>query len=289
MMVLACGALLLAGCGSQQSQTPVNPAESTEDSAVRLARAVEPGYKIGRPYRIAGQWYNPKEQFDLVQSGVASWYGPGFHGRLTANGERYDMHAFTAAHRTLQLPSVVQVENLENGRSIIVRVNDRGPYIDGRVIDLSRKAAEALDVHKKGLAKVQVTVLPEQSRRIALMARRGASVGEMDDLIGALNRDPQSVKRLSAEPPRPPVRVASSRPQGTLFLQAAAFSNQDYAERARTMLRTVGPVSITEFARGDRTLYRVRVGPYADRNEALTALERVREVGFEGAHLLAKG
>ncbi len=284
-----CVALLLAGCSSQPPQKPAGSAENSEDTAVRLARALEPGYKIGRPYRIAGQWYKPKEQFDLVQSGVASWYGPGFHGRLTANGERYDMHAFTAAHRTLQLPSVVRVKNLENGKAIIVRVNDRGPYIDGRVIDLSRKAAEALDVHEKGLANVQVTVLPEHSRRIALMARSGASVGEMDDLIGALNTNPQSVKPLSVEPPRPPVRVAEARAPGTLFLQAAAFSSEDYAERARTMLRSVGPVLITEYARGDRTLYRVRVGPYADRNEALTALERVREVGFEGAHLLAQG
>ena len=259
-------------------------AASSDDGASQIARALEPGYKIGRPYRIAGRWYSPKEQFDLVESGVASWYGPGFHGRLTANGERYDMHALTAAHRTLQLPSVVRVQNLDNGKAVIVRVNDRGPYVGNRVIDLSRKAAEALEMQDEGLARVQVTVLPEQSRRLATMAQKGASVGQMDDLVGALNDNPQI-----APTPQPPVRVAESREKGALFLQAAAFSNENYADRARTMLRGIGPVQISQLARGDLTLYRVRVGPYADRNEALNALYKVREVGFEGAHLVAKG
>ncbi|MCA8926439.1 MAG: septal ring lytic transglycosylase RlpA family protein [Alphaproteobacteria bacterium] len=277
-MILAAGAmLLLAGCSGTQTPAP-SPSALSDESAARLARAIEPGYKIGQPYRIAGQWYRPQEQFDMSESGIASWYGPGFHGRLTANGERYDMHAFTAAHRTLQLPSVVRVQNLDNGRSIIVRVNDRGPYVDGRIIDLSRAAAEALDLQHQGLAQVRLTVLPNESRRMAQMAQQGASVGSMDDRIVQLNEGP---------PPEPPVRLARTGPAGTLFLQAAAFSSEDYAERARGMLRGVGPVKITPFVRGDRTLYRVRVGPYADRNTAMTALERLREVGFEGAHLVA--
>lgn len=282
-MLLICGSLALAGCSTSPERGSGGPSASADGSDSRLARALEPGYKIGRPYRISGQWYSPKEQFDLVESGVASWYGPGFHGRLTANGERYDMYALTAAHRTLQLPSVVRVENLRNGKAVIVRVNDRGPYIDGRVIDLSQKAAEALDMQDQGLAEVKVTVLPNESRRLALMAQNGASVGQMDDVVGTLNSNPSAL-----QPPRPPTRVAANRPAGSLFLQAAAFSTEDYARKARTMLRGIGPVLITELPRGDRTLYRVRVGPYADRNEALNALDRVREVGFEGAHLVAK-
>lgn len=282
-MLLICGSLAVAGCSTSPERGAGGPSASADGSDSRLARALEPGYKIGRPYRISGQWYSPKEQFDLVESGVASWYGPGFHGRLTANGERYDMHALTAAHRTLQLPSVVRVENLQNGKAVIVRVNDRGPYIDDRVIDLSHKAAEALGMQDQGLAEVKVTVLPNESRRLALMAQNGASVGQMDDVVGALNNNPSAM-----QPPQPPTRVAENRPAGSLFLQAAAFSTEDYARKARTMLRGIGPVLITELARGDRTLYRVRVGPYADRNEALNALDRVREVGFEGAHLVAK-
>ena len=161
--------VLLSGCGTTQQQPKQKPVASVPDeSRIKAAsRALEPGYKIGRPYRIAGQWYKPAEQFAGTEVGVASWYGPGFHGRTTANGERYDMYAFTAAHKTLQLPSVVRVKNLENGKAVIVRVNDRGPYIDGRVIDLSRKAAEALDLRYSGLANVKLTVLPKESRQLA--------------------------------------------------------------------------------------------------------------------------
>jgi rare lipoprotein A len=285
LMALACASALLAGCST--SPAPSGPAVGGEQDTGRqsaIARAIEPGYKIGQPYRIAGQWYQPAEQFDLIQSGIASWYGPGFHGRLTANGEQYDMHALTAAHRTLQLPSVVRVENLDNGKTIIVRVNDRGPYVDDRVIDLSRKAAEAIDLHEKGLANVRVTVLPDHSRRLAEMAKQRASVGTMDDIVERLNIDPPPEAI-----PQPPVRVAASRPAGSLFLQAAVFSIENYADRARTLLRGIGPVVVTPLQRGDRTLYRVQMGPYADRTKADAALQRVREVGFEGAHVVARG
>jgi rare lipoprotein A len=283
VLTLSAG-LLLAGCSStppSRDQTEDSGSDQTRRHA--LARAIEPGYKVGQPYQIAGQWYRPEERFDLVQTGVASWYGPGFHGRLTANGELYDMHAFTAAHRTLQLPCVVRVENMENGKSIIVRVNDRGPYVDGRVIDLSRKAAEALDIHQKGLANVRVTVLPSHSRKMAELAKTGANVGSMDDLVADLN-----ISGWDQPGQQGNIQLAAA-PSGDLFLQAAVFSVQTNAERARTQLRAIGPVVVTSVQRGDRTLYRVRVGPYVDQTEADAALQRVREVGFEGAHVVARG
>ena len=290
---LFCAALALSGCSSTP-QLPPPPVASnqSEADAAQLARAVVPGYKVGKPYSIAGRWYHPQERFDLIEAGVASWYGPGFHGRVTANGERYDMHALTAAHRTLQLPSVVRVENLDNGRSIVVRVNDRGPYVDDRVIDLSRRAAEELDLHKKGLGRVRLTVLPNESRRMAQLAQNGAPAGQMDDQVALLNTNPPPVEPSPARPPevgQASVSVAASQPVGNLFLQAAAFSTESNAIRARSLLREFGPVLVDRFQRGDRTLYRVRVGPYAHRDEALTALERLREVGFEGAHLVANG
>src|SRR5512143_1050585 len=98
-------------------------------------------YKIGAPYKIDGVTYTPQEEFNHVETGVASWYGPGFHGKSTANGERYDQSERTAAHRTLQMPSIVRVTNLDNGMSTVVRINDRGPFARSRVIDLSRTAA----------------------------------------------------------------------------------------------------------------------------------------------------
>jgi rare lipoprotein A len=113
-------------------------------------------YKVGTPYQIAGQWHTPAENPSYDQTGVASWYGSDFHGRRTSNGETYDMNAVTAAHRTLPMPSYVYVTNVANNRTILVRVNDRGPYAHGRIIDLSRTAAEALDVVHHGTGTVRV-------------------------------------------------------------------------------------------------------------------------------------
>jgi len=113
-------------------------------------------YKVGTPYQIRGRWYVPREDSGYDRVGAASWYGPDFHGKRTANGETFDMYALTAAHKTLPLPSYVYVTNLENGRTLLLRVNDRGPYVDGRVIDLSLAAATALGYAGQGLAQVRV-------------------------------------------------------------------------------------------------------------------------------------
>ena len=110
----------------------------------------------GKPYQVRGKWYVPKEDKSYDKMGLASWYGSAFHGRLTANGEVYDQYGISAAHPTFPLPSYARVTNLENGDSVIVRVNDRGPYHPGRIIDLSDKAAELLEVQNKGTAKVRV-------------------------------------------------------------------------------------------------------------------------------------
>lgn len=116
-------------------------------------------YKLGAPYVIKGRQYVPRHQPDYDEIGIASWYGDAFHGRLTANGEIYDMDRMTAAHPTLPLPSFARVTNLKNGRSLIVRVNDRGPYAHGRIIDLSRKSAELLQMKRAGTTKVRVEYL----------------------------------------------------------------------------------------------------------------------------------
>ncbi|MGD9649714.1 MAG: septal ring lytic transglycosylase RlpA family protein [Dongiaceae bacterium] len=124
-------------------------------------------YKIGKPYQVEGTWYYPKEEWNYVETGIASWYGDDFHGKYTANGESYDMNSLTAAHRTLQLPSIVRVTNLENGRALNLRVNDRGPFLRGRIIDVSARAAELLGFRSKGTARVKVEVLPIESRQVA--------------------------------------------------------------------------------------------------------------------------
>ena len=141
----------------------------------------KPIYKIGNKYIIKGKYYFPKKNFYYNKTGIASWYGPKFHGKLTANGEVYNQYALTAAHKTLPLPSAVKVTNLQNNISVILRVNDRGPFVNDRIIDLSSKAADILDLKRKGTGLVRVTILKNKSEMLEKLARNG-SFPEIADL-----------------------------------------------------------------------------------------------------------
>lgn len=175
MMMVAASVLTLSACSEVQLASHL-----TKKVFVSGLSKNKGTYKVGAPYTIKGRKYYPQEDFHLVQKGVASWYGPGFHGKKTANGEVYDQYEMTAAHKTLQLPSMVKVTNLQNGRSIVVRVNDRGPYAHGRIIDLSKRAAQSLDMIKSGTAKVKVEVMTEESIAIAEMAKSGMNTSNME-------------------------------------------------------------------------------------------------------------
>ena len=129
---------------------------------------IKSNYKVGKPYKINGQWFYPEVNYSYDEIGIASWYGPNFHGRKTANGEIFDQEKVSAAHKTLPLPSFVRVTNLENNLVLEIRINDRGPFVRGRIIDLSKKAAEKLDILNKGTAKVRVQILEEKSRKVAM-------------------------------------------------------------------------------------------------------------------------
>ncbi len=186
---------------------------------------VQGGYKIGVPYQINGVWYYPKEDFDYDRTGIASWYGHPFHGRASASGERYDMEAMTAAHKTLPMPSLVEVTNLENGRRAVLRINDRGPFVSGRIIDVSRAAARKLGFKGNGIAKVRVRVLQQESRRMKQLALANMN-GRARALAARRQREAGSGSQVAAKPPefqpvaqppersavRPPVRVAERRP-----------------------------------------------------------------------------
>ena len=158
---LAAACLALANCANDKLASKVDPKYGVTTSA----RVVEPGepipkgggaYRVGKPYTVAGRTYTPEEDVNYRAEGMASWYGDDFHGRLTANGEVYDMNSISAAHPTLPIPSYVRVTNLANRRSIVVRVNDRGPYHGNRIIDLSAKTSQLLEFHGNGLARVRV-------------------------------------------------------------------------------------------------------------------------------------
>ncbi len=131
-------------------------------------------YIVGQPYQIAGTWYYPKEDWSYDETGIASWYGEQFQGRSTADGETFDLKSLTAAHRTLPLPVVVRVTNLVNGRSLKLRVNDRGPFAEGRIIDVSRRAARLLGFERSGVAKVRVEIDVADSLKVAAAAGRGS-------------------------------------------------------------------------------------------------------------------
>ncbi|PJB69507.1 MAG: septal ring lytic transglycosylase RlpA family protein [Alphaproteobacteria bacterium CG_4_9_14_3_um_filter_47_13] len=165
-------------------------------------------FKVGTPYKIEGQRYYPKETYDLVETGIASWYGAQFHNKKTANGETFDKNELTAAHRTLQMPSLVRVTNLENGRSLIVRVNDRGPYRRGRIMDVSEKAAELLGFKNNGTAKVKLEVLTQESLQIAQAAKSGQDTSGYEVALnrggGRFERPAASVQVASATSPSSP-------------------------------------------------------------------------------------
>ncbi len=189
---------VLAGCGTSSHAPPQKTA---------TAGAAQHGYyKIGQPYEVDGVTYTPAEDWNYDETGIASWYGPNFHGKVTANGELYDMNQVTGAHKTLPMPSLVRVTNLDNGRMIIVRLNDRGPYSRGRILDLSRRGAQLLGYEKIGTAKVRVQILAKESQALAQAARQGQLTV---DLAGI---DPDQA------PPPPPGTPSYVKPAG----QAAA-------------------------------------------------------------------
>lgn len=211
-----------------------------------------------KPYEIRGRWYYPREQPDYDETGVASWYGQKFHNRTTANGELFDMWAPSAAHKTLPLPSIVEVKNLDNGRKMRVRVNDRGPFVDGRIIDLSRAAAEELGFAEKGVARVRVRYVgPAESKR----NESGYRVAS------------------NPKPEKPPVA-------GVWRVQAGAFASRYNAERVARELSGAGQTAIEEVERDGARLYRVIVGACSDEGEAVELLARVAASGFPGAQVL---
>jgi rare lipoprotein A len=178
-------------------------------------------YKVGNPYTIDGVTYVPQEEFNHVETGMASWYGPGFHGRNTANGEVYDQSERTAAHRTLQMPSVVRVTNLDNGRSTTVRINDRGPYARNRILDVSRATAEELGMIRNGTAHIRIDQLAAESMAVKDVALAGGGPSEQ---LAAITRvesgqgaAPATAVAQAPPPPptppaQPPVRQLSPPP-----------------------------------------------------------------------------
>jgi rare lipoprotein A len=211
--VVVAAALLSACAEAQLASHAVKVADPAPQQQKTDAAAKPGNYKVGKPYQIEGVWYYPAEDYSYAETGIASWYGPDFHGKYTANGELYDMNDLTAAHRTLPMPSLVRVTNLDNGRSIVIRVNDRGPFARGRIIDVSRRSAQLLGFENVGTAKVRVEILADESRQIAALARR--TPGPDDEKPSAAPVGQVAVQTLAPPPgatAAPPPAPQAARP-----------------------------------------------------------------------------
>lgn len=274
-------------------------------------------YKVGNPYQIDGVWYYPRVDYDYDETGIASWYGPGFHKRATANGETYNENELTAAHKTLPMPSLVRVTNLDNGRSIVVRINDRGPFVAGRIIDMSRRGAQLLGFEQQGTAKVRVQILADESRAIAVAAQNAGNV----QLAGSPDGSPppkaaprptvqvegvplpspsQTAQRPPLVPATVPGRTVSDgrflpdpvveqRPvsgRQQIYVQAGAFTIYDNANKLRARLTSIGPTTIAAAMVGDTQYFRVRVGPVASVEQADRILAEVIAAGNNGARVI---
>jgi rare lipoprotein A len=340
-------ALLLAACAGRY-QTAWSPGQ--------IRSSVQQGYyRVGAPYEVNGVWYYPAVDYHYDHTGVASWYGSSYDGRLTANGEIFRMNGLSAANPTLPLPSIVRVTNLENGRSLDLRVNDRGPFVGGRILDVSRYAAQLLGFENEGIAPVRVTIRRRQSIEVAELARRGIMAGgtafaqAAPPVVPAPYVTPAPYARLAsadpantapdnatsdnatgppplprqvpqpraefaaAEPPlvgartmvaeprpiRPNVslvsyrspsrriiRPAADRPAGRIFVQAGAFSVPRNAWHVRSRIAGLANVQVSTIKAGGVRVYRVRLGPFANVEEANRVLSRIISRGYPGARMV---
>jgi rare lipoprotein A len=297
----------LTGCSSNKSAS-LNPFAGKGSPYYKGNGPLPKGgghYQLGAPYQVAGRWFEPKEQPNYDKTGVASWYGPQFHRRMTSNGEWFDMNDLTAAHATLPLPSYAKVTNLENGREVIVRINDRGPFVGTRIIDLSKRAADMLAYRDKGTAKVRVQYigtapLNDKGSHLIAMNReltRGTPLRQMiaraDARGGRVNLAVAAAEPPQMSQPVPVVASASNQipfqvaaAEGQYFVQVGTFADAGNAERAREDLAPVGPVQILPYEGSQGLIYRVRLGPMASAEQAGAALQQVVHSGHGDARVV---
>ena len=265
--------LLLVGCSSHG--TPELSGLSPKAQAV-VIKQYGGVYKVGNPYQIMGKWYYPKEDYHYSEIGTASWYGDDFHAKRTANGEKYDMNTLTAAHRTLPLPSIVRVTNLENGRSLVLRVNDRGPYAKERIIDISKRGAQLLGYQTKGTAKVKVEIMADESK--ALKAALLSQNAETEKYIA----------KIKAADSEAPVQNKSSSSTDKYYIQAGSFSQRDLALNFEKKLKKFGQTQIAEASVNGTLYYRVRLGPLASEDVAQEKLLNIQSAGFHDARIVTQ-
>lgn len=282
-------ALVLSACSSPKKGNGTFKRPAASDGApsrnvniASIPNAIpkrEPRSKYGNPksYVVFGKRYHVlKSSKGFVQRGIASWYGTKFHGKRTSSGELYDMFAMTAAHKSLPLPTYVEVTNLDNGRKVIVKVNDRGPFIDGRIIDLSHTSARKLNIIGSGTGRVEIRAIDPS--RYGKAAKKPAIKKKME-------KKPRKV--LASEPKTPPsAALATER----LFVQIGAFSNIRNAENVqKDLYQRLGPrLRIDAHYSEAEKLYRVRIGPIASKDDAERVHAKLNRIGFPGSRIISE-
>ena len=310
--------LSLAGCSTAELTVDLIKKSKKRVQQVEIEKAIEDGtitanpiYKIGNPYQVGGVWYYPERDLAYDETGIGSWYGDEFAGRLTANGEIFDPDMVTAAHKTLPMPSVVRVTNLDNGKSLVVRINDRGPFVAGRVIDLSREAARLIGYRDQGIARVRVQVLAEQTLRLEKLAKSGNFAEITGDVVAMptvavveqpevsmtatsstgkiVNSDAEddnvsALELLARSRVGEVITVAPIRTQ--LWVQVGAFYAQANASNVLAKIEAVGTGQVSPVDVSGQTLHRVRIGPLISVEAADRALDGVIGLGFSGARII---
>ena len=319
--LMAVAALSLAACATPKygtgkaGYTVTARNDTTRGSAPRAGSTIgkdgKPLRGTEKPYQINGIWYYPKADPDYNVVGVGSWYGDQFHNRRTANGEIFDMNIPSAAHKTLPLPSLVEVTNLDTGQKMIVRVNDRGPFVGDRVIDLSKAAAQQLGYYRQGVAKVRVKYIGPASKSVfdppRQYARATPPAAAAPVRTGPRSFDDikEPTQRVQVLPPRPepdwaqtsaPIQQAAPQinPPDPVYasaksafrVQAGSFSSRENAEKAVRQLASAGRASIDTIERANGTLYRVTVQAGQDEGSAWSLRDRVESLGYQGATVL---
>jgi rare lipoprotein A len=322
--------LLLAACAqTPRHPSPAHPAPAAPPATVlprnapdvnQIPDAIpreEPRSPYGNPpfYTVGGHRYAVLPSASgYVERGVASWYGSEFHGLRTSTGEPYDMFAMTAAHKTLPLPCYARITNLSNGRSVVVRINDRGPFVANRIVDLSYSAASRLDMIRNGTAFVELDVLNpaaptlSASMPVNVPAAQAASVGVSSvpamnlpppAAAGAIPTSPGAAVVVPAAPPpaapvtapvtapvATPVAAPAAAPPGTLYIQVGAYARVDNAAAAVRRLRAAGFDNVLTLAPdAHQPLQRVRIGPIASVQQFDTTIDRLGALGFSSARL----
>ena len=305
-------AFVLTSCTAVEVAIDLTKKRMKANQTAETSSAVTPAprYKVGNPYEVKGVWYYPERDLNYDETGIASWYGDEFAGRLTANGEVFDPDIVSAAHKTLPMPSAVRVINLDNGRSLVVRINDRGPFVTGRIIDLSREAARLLGFKEKGIARVRVQILAEESLRLEREAKDGrfpllgqSSSQDMPQITAAAvpkvtlksssngkvktkksNEQVSALELLNANRSTEVIELAPV--ETNIFIQVGAFSELSNAEVVMGKIQGFGRSNISTFDHDGQLIHRVRIGPIDDVANADETLALVIQRGFKGAKII---